>query len=240
MLRRNRAPRERVDRARLALRDIEGNLAFTDHEAWAWFLLPTQPWAFRSDTQREQLIFGTGEALTWLAGHRIHLRVTSRPYPSAEWARNLDKNSPEALKPAAGASWSDHLVSMQRHLRHQTMAEKEVFLGVRLASRPLTGRIASSVLRRPGLTGVRAARLPDRARHRGRRPARHGRQAGHRAGDGVAAPALARHRTPVAHLVGSAGRRCLGRRGPPLLRRRRRPRRHSLRPLDPRHRPARR
>ena len=77
--------RERCDRARLALRDIEGNLAFTDHEAWAWFVLPTQPWAFRSDAQREQLILGTGEALAWLAGHRVHLRVTTRPYPAADF-----------------------------------------------------------------------------------------------------------------------------------------------------------
>ena len=150
MLGRSKTPREHVDRARLTLRDIEGNLAFTDHEAWAWFVLPTQPWAFRSDTQREQLILGTGEALTWLAGHRIHLRVTSRPYPAAEWARRLDQLSPQALKTSADSTWSDHLVTMQQHLRHQTMAEKEVFLGVRLATRPLSGRLASAILRRQG------------------------------------------------------------------------------------------
>ena len=40
--------------AKLALRNIEDNLSFTDTEAWAWYVLPTQPWAFRSDTQREQ------------------------------------------------------------------------------------------------------------------------------------------------------------------------------------------
>ena len=42
--------RDPVVRAKLALRNIEGNLCFTDHEAWAWYSLPTQPWAFRSDT----------------------------------------------------------------------------------------------------------------------------------------------------------------------------------------------
>jgi len=150
MLGRSKTPRERVDRARLALRDIEGNLAFTEDEAWAWFVLPTQPWAFRSDSQREQLILGSGDSLAWLAGHRVHLRVTSRPYPAAEWARRLDRISPAPLQPASGASWGDHLVTMQRHLRHQTMAEKEVFLGVRLASRPLSARLASVALKRPG------------------------------------------------------------------------------------------
>ena len=39
---------------KLALRYIDDNLAFTANDAWAWFVLPTQPWAFRSDNQREQ------------------------------------------------------------------------------------------------------------------------------------------------------------------------------------------
>jgi hypothetical protein len=144
---------QRVDRARLALREIDGNLAFTDREVWAWYWLPTQPWAFRSDTQREQLVYGLGEALAWLAGHRLHLRVTTRPYPADEWARQLNRLSPAARTAETDASrgaWERHLVAMQRHLRHQTMADKEVFLGVRLASRPLTGRVAAAVLRRPG------------------------------------------------------------------------------------------
>ena len=34
--------------APLALRNIDDNLCFTRNEAWAWFVLPTQPWAFRS------------------------------------------------------------------------------------------------------------------------------------------------------------------------------------------------
>ncbi len=148
MRRHRTTPRERVDRARLALRDIDGHLAFTDLEAWAWFVLPTQPWAFRSESQREFLILGGGDALSWLAGHRVHLRITTRPYPADEWARRLDRLSPDAL-PSTAQSWGDHLVSHQRHLRHQTMAEKEVFLGVRLAERPLTSRLSATVARGP-------------------------------------------------------------------------------------------
>ena len=30
-------------RAKLTLRDIDGHLCFTSDEAWAWFVLPTQP-----------------------------------------------------------------------------------------------------------------------------------------------------------------------------------------------------
>ena len=88
-----------VVRAKLALRNIEDNLCFTDREAWAWFVLPTQPWAFRSDTQREQLLYGGGDALSCLAGHRLHLRVTTSPYPAAEWARRLDRRTPTPLNP---------------------------------------------------------------------------------------------------------------------------------------------
>ncbi|NUR09520.1 MAG: hypothetical protein HOQ45_21255 [Nocardioidaceae bacterium] len=144
-------------RARLALRNIESNLCFTDHEAWAWFVLPTQPWAFRSDTLREQLLFGAGDALAWLAGHRVHLRVTSRPYPAADWARELDRHTPSPLRTRAGGSWGDHLVAMQNHLRNQTMAEKKVFLGVRISFRPPSHRMIAKVWRHPG--NIEHARL---------------------------------------------------------------------------------
>lgn len=145
-----------VGRARFALRNIEGNLCFNSTEAWAWFVLPTQPWAFRSDSQREQLLYGAGEALAWLAGYRLHLRVTSQPYPAAEWAQRLDRNTPSPLR-TSGSSWGDHLVRMQEHLRHQTMAEKRVFLGVRLTLRSATHRAIAAVWRRPG--NIEHARL---------------------------------------------------------------------------------
>jgi hypothetical protein len=148
---------ESVQRTGLALRNIEDNLCFTSREAWAWFVLPTQPWAFRSDTQREQVLYGAADVLAWLAGHRLHLRVTTSPYPAAEWARNLDRRTPAPLATPGGLSWGDHLVAMQKHLRHQTMAEKKVFLGVRLSSRSVTQRLSAAVWRHPG--NVEHARL---------------------------------------------------------------------------------
>src|SRR3954447_17963523 len=144
--------RDPVDRAKLALTHIQRNRCFTAHEAWAWYVLPTQPWAFRSDTQREQLLYGAGEALAWLAGHRLHLRVTTEPYPAAAWARGLDERTPAPLSQTTGDSWGDHLVAMQQHLRHQTMAEKKVFLGVRLRSRARSHRMLAVFRRRPSYT----------------------------------------------------------------------------------------
>lgn len=157
MLRNRKTKRDPVVRAKLALRNIEDNVCFTEHEAWAWFVLPTQPWAFRSDTQREQLLYGAGDALAWLAGHRLHLRVTSRPYPAAEWARGLDQRTPNPLDSHDGGSWGDHLVAMQEHLRHQTMAEKKVFLGVRLTYRATSHRLLGAIWRHPG--NIEHARL---------------------------------------------------------------------------------
>src|SRR3990170_7335824 len=110
-MRRNRT-RDPADLARLALRNIEGNVCFTRREAWAWFVLPTQPWAFRSDAQREQLLFGAGDALAWLAGHRLHLRVTSRPYPAADWARRLHQLTPTPLETPEVDDWSEHMVRL--------------------------------------------------------------------------------------------------------------------------------
>jgi hypothetical protein len=156
----------RADRARLALREIDGNLAFTGTAVWAWFRLPTLVWAFRSDTQREHLVVGAGDAVSGLAGHRLHLRVTTRPYPAAEWARRLDRNTPHPLPGQGDRCWAEHLVRAQKHLRSQTMAEKEVYLGVRLTRRAVGERLVGGLLRRPAgreLDGLRqlAARVAE-------------------------------------------------------------------------------
>jgi len=145
-----RSTRDRVQTAPLALKYVDNNLCFSSNEVWAWFRVPTQPWAFRSDLQREHMMFGFADALAWLAGYRLHLRVTSRPYPTAEWALNLHRLTRDPLSTPGVEPWSEHMVRMQHHLRDQTMSEKEVFLGVRLASRPLTHRLASATWRHPG------------------------------------------------------------------------------------------
>lgn len=156
-MRRGRADAPKVGASSLALRNIEDNLCFTSHEAWAWFRLPTQPWSFRSERQREQLLFGIGDGLAWLAGHRLHLRVTSRPYPVADWARQLHEITPSPLQTDGVDPWSEHMVELQKHLRHQTIGDKDVFLGVRLANRAATHRLIGALWRRPG--NIEHARL---------------------------------------------------------------------------------
>ena len=200
------AERDKAVEARLALRYIEDNLCFTGHEVWAWYVLPTQPWAFRSDSQREQLMYGLGDGLAWLAGHRLHLRVTTRPYPAAEWARRLHHLTPDPLESPGVEPWSEHMVTMQQHLRHQTMAEKEVFLGVRLANRRKSTGSSAAVWRHPG--NIEHARLLAQVEQLDRDDASPGPggPARHRAGDGVAAAPLDRPRPARARTALRSGR----------------------------------
>jgi hypothetical protein len=146
---RRRGGEPRATNLSLALRTIEGNLAFTDSAAWAWFALPTQRWAFRADGERLNLIIDTATRLSSLAGRRLHVRVTSRPYPAASWARALDARTPYPLPGVEGDTWSDHLVRAQQHVRASTMAEKEVYLGVQLSERSQVANATSRLLRRP-------------------------------------------------------------------------------------------
>jgi hypothetical protein len=122
----------RPARLPLALRRIDGNLAFTGAGAWAWFSVPTERWAFRPDGERSNLVVDLAGRVAALAGRQLHVRVTSRPYPAAAWARALDSRTPEPLLAPAGPTWADHLVRAQRHVRAATMADKEIYLGVRL------------------------------------------------------------------------------------------------------------
>jgi hypothetical protein len=161
--RRTRRERDRVAKLGLAVREINDNLTFTDSAAWAWFVLPAQQWAFRSETQRLTLLLDSGDAYATLADHRLHLRVTSRPYPAASWARGLDQRTPSPLPGVPGATWGDHLVRVQQHLRATTMAEKEVYLGVRLAARSSVDLMLDKVIRRARRREVdRIARQADR------------------------------------------------------------------------------
>jgi hypothetical protein len=146
--RRSSRERDRVAKLGLAVREINDNLTFTDAAAWAWYVLPAQQWAFRSEMQRLTLLLDSGDAYATLAGHRLHLRVTSRPYPAASWARGLDQRTPHPLPGIPGNTWGDHLVRVQQHLRATTMAEKEVYLGVRLTSRGSLDLMMDKVIRR--------------------------------------------------------------------------------------------
>jgi hypothetical protein len=150
-------PRSRVARPRfndrdpaieLAITEIAGHLTFTPNTVTAWYWLPEVRWAFRPDAEREALLSAISEQYAGLAGFRLHLRRTTRPFPADEWARVVDRNTPHPLSAVDGApSWSDHLVAAQRHLLSVNHAEGQTYLGVTFARRSLGDSMAERLLR---------------------------------------------------------------------------------------------
>ncbi|WP_376771195.1 ATP-binding protein [Rhizomonospora bruguierae] len=132
----------------LAITEIAGHLTFTPSTVTAWYWLPEVRWAFRPDAEREALLSAISEQYAGLAGFRLHLRRTTRPFPADEWARVVDAHTPHPLSPVPGApTWSDHLVAAQRHLLSVNHAEGQTYLGVTFARRGLGDSFTEKVLR---------------------------------------------------------------------------------------------
>ncbi|GGK11931.1 ATPase [Pilimelia terevasa] len=140
--------RDRDPAVDLAITEIAGHLTFTPHTVTAWYWLPEVRWAFRPDAEREALLAAISEQYAGLAGFRLHLRRTTRPFPADEWARTVDAHTPAPLPAAPGAtSWPDHLVAAQRHLLSVNHAEGQTFLGVTFHRRSLGDSLGEKLLR---------------------------------------------------------------------------------------------
>jgi hypothetical protein len=121
----------------LALRRINNHITSTKRGPMAWYLLPPQRWSFRSSSEREQLIMSGASRYASLIGRRLHLRVTTRPYPVDRWARGVDEAFPNSLP-----GWAEHLRTEQRRAFNLTLAHKEVYLGVQLHDQRLRRQAA--------------------------------------------------------------------------------------------------
>ncbi|MEU7825301.1 ATP-binding protein [Catellatospora sp. NPDC049133] len=132
----------------LAITEIAGHLTFTPHAVTAWYMLPEVRWAFRPDADREALLSAISEQYAGLAGFRLHLRRTTRPFPADQWAAQLDHLTARPLPPVPGApGWGDHLVAAQRHLREINHSEGQTYLGVTFARRALGDSFSEKLLR---------------------------------------------------------------------------------------------
>ncbi|MER7002281.1 ATP-binding protein [Dactylosporangium sp. NPDC000555] len=129
----------------LAVTEIAGHLTFTPNTVTAWYWLPEVRWAFRPDTEREALLSAISEQYAGLAGFRLHLRRTTRPFPADEWARVVDGNTPRPLPTAGGPTWADHLVAAQKHLLSINHAEGQTYLGIAFARRTLGDTFAERI-----------------------------------------------------------------------------------------------
>ncbi|MCO1596749.1 ATP-binding protein [Micromonospora sp. RHAY321] len=147
-----RAPKikfgDRDPSVELAITEIAGHLTFTPNTVTAWYWLPEVRWAFRPDAEREALLSAISEQYAGLAGFRLHLRRTTRPFPADEWARTIDAHTPAPLPDVPGtAGWADHLVAAQRHLMAVNHAEGQTYLGVTFARRSLGDSLTERLLR---------------------------------------------------------------------------------------------
>ncbi|MBM2617196.1 ATP-binding protein [Actinoplanes sp. LDG1-06] len=132
----------------LEISEIAGHLTFTQSTVTAWYYLPEVRWAFRPDAEREALLSAISEQYAGLAGFRLHLRRTNRPFPADEWARTVDSFTAKPLPDVRGGiSWSDHLVAAQRHLLSVNHAEGQTYLGVTFARRSLGDTFSERILR---------------------------------------------------------------------------------------------
>jgi hypothetical protein len=128
--------KDRDPAVELAISEVAGHLTFTPSSVTAWYALPEVRWAFRPDAEREALISAIAEQYASLAGFRLHLRRTTRPFPIEDWARTVDRLTPAPLPDVPGAgSWADHLVSAQHHLHAIGHSEGQTYLGVTFARR---------------------------------------------------------------------------------------------------------
>lgn len=153
--------KERQPLRELALTEIAGHATFTPSTVTAWYALPGVRWSFRPDLEREALITAIAEQFAGLAGMRVHLRRTTKPFPADEWARTVDRNTAHPLRTVpGGTSWAEHLVAAQRHLHSLSHAEGETYLGITFARRSMFDNLGERVGRMFG----RGTKLSERER----------------------------------------------------------------------------
>ena len=126
----------------LATQEIAGPLQFTRGGLFVWFVLGGQSWDFRTLDDRRRLwdqqAYRYGQlAASRPEGRPIRLRVSTRPYPSFEYARSLDEETQAPLPQVAGGeSWNDYLGHAQRRLQSTGLDQKVTALGVWVAPVP--------------------------------------------------------------------------------------------------------
>lgn len=117
----------------LALRGVAGNVTYATTGPMAWYVLPGVRWSFRSMTSRDADVVTVAQRYAALAGRRLHLRVTSRPWSPAGWRAGMDS---KAINPLP--DWEKYLDAEAAHLAGRHLADKLVYLGVSL-TRPAFG-----------------------------------------------------------------------------------------------------
>lgn len=134
-----------------AMRAVSGNLTINkDGRLTAWYLSRNTSYSYRTVASAEQLIIETARGLNALeADTKVHLRITSRPFPVSEWAERSWDDSP-----APTDEYAQILRRDQLRLAHADQTDKLVFWGIDIGRRsPVAAALAT------GAASLRARRL---------------------------------------------------------------------------------
>ena len=158
---------------------IAGNLVLARDQVTAWYVLPLQQWSFRSPAERTALAEAMTARISKLAGRRIYIRVTTRPFEAWQWAADLDASvrgrhpvmrgpcpahahlsEPGCPACRPGHAWLDWLAEQQARIRQWGVADRVVYLGVRVTGRGGLARMLGRAWDRAAdleITGLSAA-----------------------------------------------------------------------------------
>ncbi|GGM52981.1 ATP-binding protein [Dactylosporangium sucinum] len=135
----------------LQLTHIHANLTFTAATVTAWYTLPERVWAFRPDADREQFMTAVAGQYAGLAGFRLHLRRTTTPYPTGQWAAGLFRASQPVGDPRG---FADHLRAAADHLDAASPTEGLTMVGVTFARRAVGDLVTGLIQARIGRTNA--------------------------------------------------------------------------------------
>jgi hypothetical protein len=94
-------------------------------EVWAGYRIGAARWDYTTQAARGALLRSSADTWAALAGRRVRETVTTRPWPVADWAQNLDLRTPHPAPDVPGESFGDYLTRMQ-HRVQQTGMENRV------------------------------------------------------------------------------------------------------------------
>ncbi|MFF2902716.1 ATP-binding protein [Streptomyces sp. NPDC057966] len=132
-----------ADTMPLNITDIIGNLTITQNgQVTAWYVATPQRWSFLTYDDCNSLVASHAQRLSQLVGHRIHIRVTHRPYPVARWAADLHASVSDPLP-----GWGAYLQEEQQKVARLPLDDKVVYYGVSVGRLSTLGPTLQKMLR---------------------------------------------------------------------------------------------
>lgn len=146
-----RVMRPRLHTFGLRSSGFAGPLQFTPGGLYVWYVLAPLTWDFLTLPERERLwdqqVFRLGRLAESgpVEGRPFRIRVTSTPYPTYEFARSLDEDTPDPLPQVEGAeSWADYLAQGQLRLQSTGLDQRMAAVGIWVAP-PVSGRVRTEL-----------------------------------------------------------------------------------------------